>query len=146
MEREYTDEQAHSGVAAELPTIETWPNQYGASYEIEIIMPEVASVCPRTGLPDLGTITLRYVPQDRCLELKSLKLYTVAYRNIGIFSENLVNRFLRDIVVAAAPQRATVEGKFNARGGILTNVTAVFECATDRRGCASGLFQSPASR
>lgn len=123
--REYSDEHASAGVNAELPTIETWPNQYG-SYEIEIAMPEVTSVCPKTGLPDHGTLTLTYVPAKLCLELKSLKMYTLAYRNLGIFQENVVNRFLQDVVKATDPVEAMVVGDFAARGGISTRVTAAY--------------------
>lgn len=121
----YTDEHAAAGVHAELPEIETWPNQYG-QYEIEIGMPEFTSVCPKTGLPDHGVLTLRYIPGERCLELKSLKMYMLAYRNLGIFQENVVNRFLADVVRAAAPVKATVVGDFAARGGLTTRVTAKF--------------------
>ena len=95
MKRQYTDEHAEAGVRRQLPEIETWPNQYRTGYEIEIAMPEFTSVCPKTGLPDHGTLTLRYVPDELCLELKSLKMYTLAYRNLGIFQENVVNRMLR---------------------------------------------------
>ena len=107
-----------------LPEIETWPNQYTTGYEIEIVMPEFTSVCPRTGLPDHGTLTLRYVPDRRCLELKSLKMYTLAYRNLGIFQENVVNRMLADIVKAAQPLSATLAGEFTPRGGVYTKITA----------------------
>jgi 7-cyano-7-deazaguanine reductase len=123
---EYTDEHAEAGVDAELPDLETWPNQFG-EYEIEIIMPEFTSVCPKTGLPDSGTLTLVYVPYKRCLELKSLKMYTLAYRNLGIFQENVVNRFLKDVVKAAEPIEAEVHGDFAARGGITTRVTARYK-------------------
>ena len=119
----YTEEHARAGIHAPLPEIETWPNQY-PGYEIEIVIPEFTSVCPKTGLPDFGKITIRYVPDRRCLELKSLKLYELAYRNLGIFYENVVNRFLRDIVAAAKPISATVIGEFTPRGGIYTKVTA----------------------
>ena len=122
----YTDEHAAAGVNAELPEIETWPNQYQA-YQIEIEMPEFTSVCPKTGLPDHGTITLVYTPNKRCLELKSLKMYTLAYRNLGIFQENIVNRFLADVVKATDPVEATVLGDFAARGGISTRVTATYK-------------------
>ncbi|HVT94020.1 MAG TPA: preQ(1) synthase [Bryobacteraceae bacterium] len=122
--RGYTDEHAAAGVSAELPEIETWPNQYRQGYEIEIIMPEFTSVCPKTGLPDHGEITLRYVPDKDCLELKSLKMYTIAYRNLGIFQENAVNRFLRDVVKACRPVSATVIGEFTPRGGIYSKITA----------------------
>ena len=127
----YTDEHASAGVDASLPEIETWPNQFG-QYEIEIEMPEFTSVCPKTGLPDHGTIRLVYTPFKQCLELKSLKMYTLAYRNLGIFQENVVNRFLAAVVKAADPLDATVVGDFAARGGISTRVTATY----DRKGKA----------
>jgi 7-cyano-7-deazaguanine reductase len=123
MKRAYTDEHAEAGVRAPLPDIETWPNQY-ADYEIEIVMPEFTSVCPKTGLPDFGEIVLRYVPDKVCLELKSYKMYLLAYRNLGIFQENVVNRVLQDVVKAAKPLSATVTGDFSARGGLSTLVTA----------------------
>jgi 7-cyano-7-deazaguanine reductase len=125
-ERQYTDEHAEAGVKAELPDIETWPNQYG-EYEIEIEMPEFTSVCPKTGLPDSGTVTLVYTPNKKCLELKSLKMYTLAYRNLGIFQENVVNRFLADVVKATDPVAAAVYGDFAARGGITTKVSASYK-------------------
>jgi 7-cyano-7-deazaguanine reductase len=123
MKRGYTDEHATSGVRAALPEIETWPNQYH-DYEIEIVMPEFTSVCPKTSLPDFGKIVLRYVPDQRCLELKSYKMYLLAYRDLGIFQENVVNRVLQDVVKAAQPVSATVIGDFSARGGLTTLVTA----------------------
>jgi len=124
MKRQYTDDHAASGVHAELPEIETWPNQYKTGYEIEITMPEFTSVCPKTGLPDHGTLTLRYVPDKFCLELKSLKMYALAYRNLGIFQENVVNRMLADIVKAAKPHSAEIVGDFTPRGGVFTKITA----------------------
>jgi 7-cyano-7-deazaguanine reductase len=123
MKREYTDEHASAGVEAELPEIETWPNQY-PNYEIEISTPEFTSVCPKTGLPDHGTLTLRYMPDKRCLELKSLKMYWLAYRNLGIFQENVVNRFLRDVVKSCNPISATVVGEFTPRGGVYSKISA----------------------
>jgi 7-cyano-7-deazaguanine reductase len=123
MKRAYTDEHAASGVRDPLPEIETWTNQY-ADYEIEIVMPEFTSVCPKTGLPDFGKIVLRYVPDQRCLELKSYKMYLLSYRDLGIFQENIVNRVLRDVVKAARPKSATVIGDFTPRGGLSTLVTA----------------------
>ena len=125
MKRAYTDEHARSGVHAELPEIETWPNQY-ADYEIEILTDEFTSVCPKTGLPDFGKIVLRYVPDKLCLELKSYKMYLLAYRDLGIFQENVVNRVLRDVVKAARPLTATVIGDFMPRGGLGTVVTATW--------------------
>ena len=89
-------------------------------------MPEFTSVCPKTGLPDHGTLILRYVPDKLCLELKSLKMYTLAYRNLGIFQENVVNRMLADIVKYAKPIEATLVGDFMPRGGVHTKVTASY--------------------
>lgn len=131
--RQYTDEHARAGIHADLPAIETWPNQY-PGYEIEIIMPEFTSLCPKTGLPDHGTLRLIYQPFKRCLELKSLKMYTLAYRNLGIFQENAVNRFLADVVKAAQPLAATVIGDFSPRGGVSTRVTATYRRNRDRHG------------
>jgi 7-cyano-7-deazaguanine reductase len=121
--RAYTEQHARAGVDADLPSIDVWENQY-PGYEIEIEMPEFTSVCPKTGLPDHGTIRISYVPDRWCLELKSLKMYMISYRNLGIFQENAVNRFLRDIVAAAKPVSATVTGEFAPRGGVFTRITA----------------------
>lgn len=123
--KQYTDEHAEAGVKAELPDIETWPNQF-KGYEIEIDMPEFTSVCPKTGLPDHGVLTLTYIPDKVCLELKSLKMYTLAFRNLGIFQENAVNRMLQDVVKAADPLEATVFGDWAARGGMSTRITASY--------------------
>jgi 7-cyano-7-deazaguanine reductase len=123
---QYTDDHAKSGVDAPLPDIETWPNQY-PGYEIEISMPEFTSVCPKTGLPDHGIVRLIYTPDKQCLELKSLKMYTLAYRNLGIFQENIVNRFLADVVKSCDPIEAAVVGDFTPRGGISTRVTATYK-------------------
>jgi len=130
--RQYTDEHASAGVDAPLPEIECWPNQY-AGYEIEIQTPEFTSVCPKTGLPDHGTITVRYVPDQKCLELKSLKMYWLEYRNLGIFQENAVNRMLQDMVRACQPVRATVTGEFTPRGGVYSKITASYERKAERR-------------
>ncbi|HET7183476.1 MAG TPA: preQ(1) synthase [Terriglobales bacterium] len=119
----YTPEHARSGLDARFPDIETWPNQF-PKYEILIEIPEFTSVCPKTGLPDFGVLTLRYMPDQRCLELKSLKEYLLTYRNLGIFQENIVNRVLEDVVRAARPIWAEVTGEFNARGGIGSTVIA----------------------
>jgi 7-cyano-7-deazaguanine reductase len=125
MKRSYTDAHAKAGIEAPLPQIETWPNQF-SGYEIEIVIPEFTSVCPKTGLPDFGRLTLCYTPDQQCLELKSLKMYVLAYRNLGIFYENVVNRFLRDVVAAAGPLSATVVGEFTPRGGLHAKVTATW--------------------
>jgi len=120
-----TEREAKAGLKEKLPPIETFPNQF-PDYEIKIEIPEFTSVCPKTGLPDFGTITIRYVPKKGCLELKSLKNYILAYRNLGIFYENAVNRILEDIVKACHPVRASVTGEFNPRGGIKSVVEAHF--------------------
>jgi 7-cyano-7-deazaguanine reductase len=119
----YTAEHARAGLDAKLPAIETWPNQF-PGYQITIRVPEYTSVCPKTGLPDFGVLTIQYEPDRACLELKSLKLYLLAYRNLGIFYENAVNRILRDIVRAARPKWCIVRGEFTPRGGITTTVEA----------------------
>ncbi len=134
----YTDEHAHSGVDAELPKIETWPNQYRTGYEIEIVIPEFTSVCPKTGLPDSGEITIRYVPDKLCLELKSLKMYTLAYRSLGIFQENIVNRFLEDVIKAARPVSAAITGEFAPRGGIFSKITATYTAKGGRKSGGRG--------
>ena len=121
----YTDEHASSGVHAALPEIECWPNQF-AGYEIEISSPEFTSVCPKTGLPDHGTIALHYMPDKLCLELKSYKMYLLAYRNLGIFQENATNRILEDIVRACQPVWASVTGEFTPRGGVYSKITASY--------------------
>src|SRR5256884_8987982 len=97
----YTPEPAQAGLNAKFPEIETWPNQC-PGYEIVVDDPEFTSVCPKTGLPDFGALTIRYMPHKRCLELKSLKEYLHAYRNLGIFQENIVNRVLEDEIGRAS--------------------------------------------
>jgi 7-cyano-7-deazaguanine reductase len=124
--REYTEDHAKAGIDANLPVIECWENQY-ASYEITIEAPEFTSVCPRTGLPDHGTITVTYTPDTLCLELKSLKMYWLAYRNLGIFQENAVNRMLGDMVKACDPVEMTVSGEFTPRGGVYSRMTASYK-------------------
>ncbi len=119
----YTPEHAAAGLDADFPEIETWPNQF-PGYEIVVDDPEFTSVCPKTGLPDFGVLTIRYMPGKRCLELKSIKEYLFAYRNLGIFQENVVNRVLEDVVRSAKPVWAVVRGEFRPRGGIGTVVEA----------------------
>ncbi len=121
----YGEREARSGLKERLPRLVTFPNQF-RDYEVRIEIPEFTSICPKTGLPDFGTIVLTYVPQDSCLELKSLKGYIHGYRNLGIFNENAVNRILDDVVRACRPARAVVVGEFNPRGGIKTVVEARF--------------------
>lgn len=108
--------------------LETIEYAFAGKRDIEIVIdqPEFTSVCPMTGLPDFGTVTFRYVPADRIVELKSLKFYYLQYRNVGIFYEHLVNRILDDLVATIRPKRAEVVGDFTARGGITTTVRAVY--------------------
>ncbi len=120
---DYTAGHARAGVHAKLPKLETWPNQF-PGYEITTEFPEYTSVCPKTGLPDYGKITIEYQPRKLCLELKALKMYLLAYRNLGIFYENAVNRILSDIVEAARPEWCVVRGEFTPRGGLTTTVEA----------------------
>lgn len=108
-------------------TIETFPNpRPEREFEIAIDCPEFTSMCPKTGLPDFGTIRIRYTPDARCIELKSLKSYLLEFRNKGIFYEAVTNQILDDLVAACAPKRMTIVGDFTARGGISTKVTAEF--------------------
>lgn len=123
MAKIYTDKHARDGIGAKLPRIESWPSQY-KDYEVTISIPEYTSMCPRTGLPDFGTVTIRYLPNRLCVELKSLKYYILAYRNLGIFYENAVNRILKDVVLACKPKWCVVTGEFNIRGGMKTTVEA----------------------
>jgi 7-cyano-7-deazaguanine reductase len=131
MKKQYTDEHARAGLKTPLPKLEIFDNQF-PGYEVEIVIPEFTSVCPKTGLPDFGKLTIRYTPGKHCVELKSLKMYELGYRNLGIFYENVVNRFLRDFVAAVRPVQAVVTGEFAARGGIYSKVTASW--SSKRRG------------
>ena len=119
----YTDEHAQAGIAAKLPQLETWPNQY-RGYVITTRFPEYSSVCPKTGLPDFGTITIQYMPKKDCIELKALKMYLLAYRSLGIFYENAVNKILHDIVETIDPEWCVVRGEFTPRGGLTTSIFA----------------------
>ena len=108
-------------------SLETFENQYpDREYEIDISCPEFTCVCPMTGQPDFGTIHIKYVPAELCIELKSLKLYIHAYRNEGAFHEHVTNKILDDIVEACKPIKAQVTGDFNVRGGIKTVVKAQY--------------------
>ncbi|HZU34946.1 MAG TPA: preQ(1) synthase [Gemmataceae bacterium] len=115
--------------------LETFPNpRPGRDYTIEIVCPEFTSVCPKTGQPDFGTITFRYVPAARCVELKALKLYLQRYRNQGIYYEHVVNQLLDHFVAACQPRSCRVVGNFTPRGGITTTVTCVYEAGQGRLG------------
>jgi 7-cyano-7-deazaguanine reductase len=124
----YGEEQAAAGIDTDLPALDTFPNHFDG-YTITIENPEYTSICPKTGLPDFGLVTISYAPRDLCLELKALKLYFIGYRDLGIFNENAVNRILRDIVAACAPHWAEVEGIFTPRGGLSSTITARHDAA-----------------
>lgn len=110
-----------------MAALETFPNRHpGRDYTIVHTCPEFTALCPKTGQPDFGTIRIRYVPDARCIELKSLKYYLLEFRNKGIFYEAATNQILDDLVAACAPRRMTVVGDFTARGGITTKVTAEY--------------------
>lgn len=119
----YTEKHARAGLKEKLPRLDVIANQF-KGYKISVIIPEYSSLCPRTGMPDVGTITIEYEPDAYFVELKSLKYYILGYRNLGIFYENAVNRILRDFVKAVKPRWVRVRGEFRPRGGINTVVEA----------------------
>ena len=112
----------------ETPPIETWKNEYNdRDYTIEVTTPEFTAICPKTGLPDFGTIQITYIPDEQCVELKSLKEYLLFYRDVGIFHEHVVNKILVDFVAACNPRMLEIVGDFHVRGGIKTVVRANYE-------------------
>lgn len=114
----YTKTHARRGADTKLPAIQCWENQYKRDYLVRISLPEFTSVCPKTGLPDFATITIEYIPNKLCLELKSLKYYLLEYRDMGIFMENTANKILDDVVKAAKPKCARITAEFTPRGGL----------------------------
>lgn len=105
------------------PAIEVWKNQYpDKEYTIILDIPEFTCICPKTGLPDFAVIKIEYSPEKYCVELKSFKMYTIFYRDLGIFHEHAVNRIMDDFVKAARPRWARISAEFNPRGGIKTTV------------------------
>jgi 7-cyano-7-deazaguanine reductase len=113
------------------PRIEVWENQYPDKvYTICIDIPEFTCVCPKTGLPDFADIKIEYSPSKYCIELKSLKMYTLFYRDVGIFHEHLINKFMEDFAGSVKPRWAKITGVFNPRGGITTTVIREFKSGT----------------
>jgi len=109
------------------PNLEVWENQYpDREFTVRIEIPEFTCICPKTGLPDFAVITIEYSPRRFCIELKSLKMYAIFFRNIGIFHEHLVNKILEDFVRACRPRWVKITGVFNPRGGITTTVIREF--------------------
>lgn len=114
--------------ALELPTIEVVDNLVQERpYSVTFTISEFTCVCPKTGQPDFATLRITYVPDAHLIELKALKLYINAYRDIGIFHEFVTNKILSDLVAACEPRRMEIEGDFNVRGGIKTVVRAAYE-------------------
>lgn len=112
------------------PAIEAFVNIYpDRDYEIQMNVQEFSCVCPKTGMPDFAELKLTFVPDQLCIELKSFKEYLLAYRNKGIFHENVVNRVLDDVVATIKPRRARLEGIFNSRGGIQTTVVREYSAS-----------------
>jgi 7-cyano-7-deazaguanine reductase len=110
--------------------LETFENQFpDRDYQIDIVAPEFTTVCPRTGQPDFGTLTISYTPDQKCVELKSLKFYLQSFRNQGIFYEHVTNTVLDDLVAVVQPRWLKIEGAFNARGGMTETVTAKYVAA-----------------
>ena len=128
--------------------LESFPNRFPArDYVITFEHPEFTSLCPMTGQPDFGTIRVRYVPGERCVESKSFKLYMGAFRNHGSFMESLTNQIASDLIEVLAPRRMTVEGLFNVRGGTLISVRVEHldeGLSTERRAALLGLWQAHA--
>lgn len=113
-------------------TLETFNNEFpGRDYVIEIVCPEFTSVCPKTSQPDFGTLTFSYTPGEKCVELKSLKMYLQSFRNEGIFYENVTNRILDDLVAVLQPRWMELVAEFTPRGGISTTVTATHSAWAD---------------
>jgi 7-cyano-7-deazaguanine reductase len=110
--------------------LEVFDNSYpDRDYTIEIVNPEFTSVCPKTGLPDFGTVTIRYVPDKTCIELKSLKYYFLEFRNAGIFYENVTNRILDDLAGLVKPRSMTIITEWKARGGITETVSVNYSAS-----------------
>jgi 7-cyano-7-deazaguanine reductase len=126
-------------VADPRSILDTFPNPSpGRDYQVQFVFPEFTSVCPVTGQPDFATITVRYVPDERCVEMKSLKLYYFSFRNKGIFYEAVTNQILDDLVAVLAPRRMTVVGDFAVRGGTAGTITVDYEAPRDPAPSANG--------
>ena len=127
----YTHRHAQAGIHKKMPRIDCFPNQYPNDYQITVSIPEYTSICPKTGLPDFGTIQIRYSPEKKVMELKSLKMYFLKYRNLGIFYENAVNKILKDVVKACHPRWCVIRGDFSSRGGIQSSIEASYNGLLD---------------
>lgn len=127
MAKKHTQAMAKKHTQAK-PDIEVFENLYpNRDYEITHVNPEFTSVCPKTGLPDFATITVHYIPDKLCIELKSLKYYYLSFRDRGIFFESCINEILDDLVSVCSPREMTVKGEFNTRGGIHSVVVVSYK-------------------
>ncbi len=112
----------------DLPKMERWENKYpDKDYTVSVRTDEFTCICPKTGLPDYAAISIDYIPDKYCVELKSFKLYLLAYRDIGIFHEHVINRILDDFIDSCKPRYAKIVGEFSLRGGIRTTVSREYE-------------------
>ncbi len=122
----YEDRQDHIR-SLTTPKVEVFRNIYSdKTYTIKLVFPEFTAICPKTGLPDFGTVYILYEPDEYCLELKSLKEYFLFYRNIGIFHENATNKILQDLVESCRPRWMKIKITYNVRGGIITTCFAKY--------------------
>jgi len=129
--------QAALPTSPQQATLEAFPNPNGhRDYSVRIDCPDFTSLCPVTGQPDFAEIIVEYVPDDRCVETKSLKLYLASYRNVHSFNEAVINRILDDLVAACHPRRMRIEGRFVARGGLALTVTAEYPQSGDEPKCS----------
>ena len=114
--------------------LETFPNPYpNRDYTVQHVAPEFTSVCPKTGQPDFGTLTLTYVPDKLCVELKSCKFYLQSFRNTGIFYEDITNRLLDDLVAVLKPRSMTITSEWTPRGGLHSVITATYAAGKPRK-------------
>jgi 7-cyano-7-deazaguanine reductase len=121
-------------IANPISILDTFANPFPQrDYQIEFVFPEFTSVCPVTGQPDFATITITYIPDKRCVEMKSLKLYFFSFREKGIFYEAVTNSILDDLVKTLQPRSMTVVGRFNARGGTFGTITATYARPSSKR-------------
>jgi len=117
-------EKNNLGEGVKIETIEN--KNADRDYTVNIEFPEFTCVCPKTGLPDFATIKIEYIPDKLIVELKSLKMYFISFRNVGTFHEDVTNKILNDLVAACKPRKMKVVGEFNVRGGIKTTVSAEY--------------------
>lgn len=129
-----TTKYKYDSPSAEI--LETFENKNpDADYMVELIFPEFTSLCPKTGQPDFAKFIVRYRPDKKCLESKSIKLYFFSYRNCGAFMETITNQVLKDFVSACSPRFMEVIGQFNARGGLVINVVATYDAHSKEIAC-----------